>query len=186
MANTTNLVPHQFTSAQSREQAALNGRKGGRATQAKRREAAQAREVAKMALDLMPDLPKQYLDTLYKLGLSKKKKKPDMRILSTMAIAQKGMKGDKDAYKFLLELAGEVEKEPTVNINTFIGEGEAQDNSHLVQKTMDRMTDEQLRVFEEICALYSEVEAEEAERAVADYPAEPEPIEVRDGEGTVQ
>lgn len=186
MANTTNLVPHQFTSQQSREQAALNGRKGGRATQAKRREEAQAREVAKMALDLMPTLPKEYLNTLYKMGLSKRTKKPNMRILSTMAIAQKGMKGDKDAYKFLLELAGEVEKEPTLNINTFIGEGEAQDNSHLVQKTMDRMTDEQLRVFEEICALYSEVEAEEAERAVADYPAEPEPIEVRDGEGTVQ
>lgn len=186
MANTTNLVPHQFTSAQSREQAALNGRKGGRTTQARRREAAEAREVAKTILNLMPDLPQNYLDTLYKMGLSKKKKKPDMRILSTMAIAQKGMKGDKDAYKFLLELAGEIEKEPTVNINAFMGETEAQDNSSLIQKTMDRMTDEQLRVFEEICALYSEVEAEEAERAVADNPAEPEPIEVRDGEGTVQ
>lgn len=186
MANTHNLVPHQFTSDQSREQAALNGRKGGMRTQERRREEAQAREEAKMALDLIPTLPKPYLDTLFKMGMSKKNKKPNIRRLSTIAIAQKGMKGDEKAYRFLLELAGEIEKEPTVNINAFLGDTDAPSNMSVIQKTMDRMTDEQLRVFEEICALYSEVEAEEAERADADNPAMPEPIEVRDGEGSVQ
>ena len=180
------IIPHQFTSEQSRTQAAVNGRKGGIAAQQKRREEALAREEAKMALDLIPTLPKPYLDTLFKMGMSRKNKKPNIRRLSTIAIAQKGMKGDEKAYRFLLELAGEIEKEPTVNINAFLGDTDAPSNMSVIQKTMDRMTDEQLRVFEEICALYSEVEAEEAERADADNPAMPEPIEVRDGEGSVQ
>lgn len=180
------IIPHQFTSEQSRTQAAVNGRKGGIAAQQKRREEALAREEAKMALDLIPTLPKSYLDTLFKMGMSRKNKKPNIRRLSTIAIAQKGMKGDEKAYRFLLELAGEIEKEPTVNINAFLGDTDAPSNMSVIQKTMDRMTDEQLRVFEEICALYSEVEAEEAERADADNPAMPEPIEVRDGEGSVQ
>lgn len=39
---------------------------------------------------------------------------------------------------------------------------------NVVRETMDRMTDNQLKAFEEICKLYTEVEAEESEKANGD------------------
>lgn len=180
------LTPYQFDSEQSRVQAAINGRKGGQTTQRKRREAAEARQVAKTILNLLPDLTPGVIDAFAKLGMDKRKKKYDIREISTLAIAQKAMRGDKQSYEFLIELAGEAEKAPTVNINTFIGAEGTEDNQAVVRETMDRMSDEQLRVFEEICALYSEVEAEHMEKAGADNDADgiAKPIKV-EADGSV-
>lgn len=51
MANIENIEPHQFTSAQSREAAARNGRKGGIASGKAKREKKAMRELAQIMLD---------------------------------------------------------------------------------------------------------------------------------------
>lgn len=173
------LIPF---SERSKDEAKYWGSVGGKASGRTRRQKKTTREIAMMVLDLKPDLPEGVMETLYRMGMSRSKKKPTINEVSAAALGQKSMKGDEKAYRILLELAGEADSTPTVNINTtqYIN---AEASRALVERTMDRLTDEQLKVFEQICAVYSEVEAEETEGPEQEPP---EPIEVGEDEGTVE
>lgn len=164
MANEQNLIPHQFTSNQSREQAAINGRKGGRASGAARRAKRDAKMIAEMVLDMKPDLPPATLETMRRMGLSGKGR-PDMRMLATMAIMQKAMKGDVKAYEFILSLAGETAESEFAQIRTAESrlrygqdtvEGEFVENDiDSVRAKMAAMTDEQLTQYEQLCGVFT-------------------------------
>ncbi len=162
MANEQNLIPHQFTSEQSREEAAKNGRKGGVASGAARRAKKEARETAKRILSYKPDVPAQLLDTLHKMGMSKKRMNPDMREIITLAIAQRGMKGDVKSYQFLVELAGETAEaemleakaEEVARRSGMEDENEEGilSDADSIRQRMSEMTDEELEQYERLCA----------------------------------
>ena len=114
MANEQNLI--MYTSDQNREEAKKNGHKGGIASGAARRAKREARETAKLVLNFKPDIPPKMLDTLRAMGL-KGNIRPDMRYIATLAIMQKAMKGDKDCYRFLVELAGEFAEQQGITID---------------------------------------------------------------------
>ena len=113
MANEQNIIPHRFTSEQNRDEAAKNGRKGGKASG----EARRAKKIAKQVLSFKPDLPPNVLETMYRMGM-KGTAKPDMRTVCTMAILQRAMKGDVKAYKFICELAGETADAELTEVKT--------------------------------------------------------------------
>lgn len=164
MANEQNLIPHQFTSDQSREQAAINGRKGGKASGAARRAKRDAKMIAEMVLDMKPDLPLATLETMRRMGLSGKGR-PDMRMLATMAIMQKAMKGDVKAYEFILSLAGETAESEFAQIRTAesrLRHGQDEVESEFVENDIDAvrskissMTDEQLEQYEKLCVVFA-------------------------------
>ena len=161
MANERNLIPHQFTSDQSREEAAKNGRKGGYASGAARRAKREARETAKMVLSFKPELPPQMLDTLRRMGMSGRVK-PEMRDIATLAIMQKAMKGDVASYKFLVELAGETSEATMLQAKAdevarrsgMEDEQQAEMEIDDVRRRMDEMTDDELRQYQRLCAVF--------------------------------
>lgn len=166
MANEKNIIPHQFTSEQSREEAAKNGRKGGVASGAARRAKREARETAKRILSYKPEVPPELLNTLHRMGMSKKRISPDMREIITLAIAQKGMKGDVKSYQFLVELAGETAEAAMLEAKAEEVERrsgmEEEDNEEAlrlmdadgIRQRMSEMTDEELEQYERLCAKF--------------------------------
>lgn len=170
MANEQNIIPHQFTSAQDREEAAKNGRKGGVASGAARRAKRDAREAAARILSYTPDLPESVLSTMRRMGL-KGRVKPDMREIATLALAQKAMKGDLQCYKFLAEMAGETAEAaimdaradevlrrsgvPENGLNVYEPEG--------IRQRMAEMTDEELEQYERLCAKFETTAEDDAE-----------------------
>lgn len=166
MANEQNIIPHQFTSDQSREEAAKNGRKGGVASGAARRAKKEARETAKRILSYKPDIPPELLNTLQRMGMSKRKTNPDMREIITLAIAQKGMKGDVKSYQFLVELAGETAEaemleakaEEVARRSGMEDETNEEDlklmDADGIRQRMSEMTDEELEQYERLCAKF--------------------------------
>ena len=164
MANEQNIIPHQFTSEQNREEAAKNGRKGGVASGAARRAKKEARETAKRILSYKPDLPPQLLDTLRRMGMSKRTVSPDMREIATLAIMQKAMKGDVKSYQFLVELAGETAEAEMLEakadeVARHSGLEEEQHAEEVttqddVRQRMSEMTDEELEQYERLCSMF--------------------------------
>jgi len=159
MANEQNLIP--FTSDQSREEAKKNGRKGGIASGAARRAKREARETAKRILSYKPEIPRELLTTLQRMGMSKRKMNPDMREIITLAIAQKGMKGDVKSYQFLVELAGETAEAEMLEaraeeVARRSGMEDEQNEEVLmdadgIRQRMSEMTDEELEQYEKLC-----------------------------------
>ena len=98
-----NLQP--FTSDQSREEAKINGAKGGIASGKARREKADLRRMCQMVLEM--DIKAK--DGTYKSGAE----------AITLAQLQKALKGDAKAYEVLRDTAGQkpVEKVEQVNID---------------------------------------------------------------------
>lgn len=82
-------------------------KRGGIASGKSKRARRDAREIAKMVLDFQPELPEKTLQSMLRMGM-RRDAKPDMRLISTLAIMQKAMQGDRNAYAYILELAGEV------------------------------------------------------------------------------
>ena len=166
MANEKNIIPHQFTSEQSREEAAKNGRKGGVASGAARRAKREARETAKRILSYKPDVPPDLLNTLQRMGMSKKRLRPDLREIITLAIAQKGMKGDVKCYQFLVELAGETAEAEMLEAKAdevarrsgmedeIYEETDGLMSPDGVRQRMSEMTDEELEQYERLCAKF--------------------------------
>ena len=164
MANEQNIIPHQFTSEQNREEAAKNGRKGGVASGAARRAKKEARETAKRILSYKPELPPQLLDTLRRMGMSKRMANPDMREIATLAIMQKAMKGDVKSYQFLVELAGETAEAEMLEakaeeVTRRSGQEEEQHAEEVttqddVRQRMSEMTDEELEQYERLCSMF--------------------------------
>lgn len=159
MANEHNLIP--FTSDQSHEEAVRNGRKGGTASGAARRAKREARETAKMVLNFKPDIPPQMLATIRNMGL-KGKASPDMRVIATMAIMQKAMKGDVKCYEFLVKMAGETSEAQMLDAKAeevsrrsgFQEERSPELGIDEIRARMDGMSDEELRQYESLCAIF--------------------------------
>ncbi len=166
MANEQNIIPHQFTRAQDREEAAKNGKKGGRASGAARRAKRDAKDVAEFILSLKPSLPPPVLETMQRMGM-KKTATPDMRYIATLAIMQKAMKGDHSAYQFILNLAGETARGEMENIKALeerrrvgLDQPVEQDaDIYEIRRRMDKMTDEQLARYEELCNMFADQSA---------------------------
>ena len=58
---------------------------------------------------MQPNLPKKVMDALINMGLEPDGEKPDIRLISVLAVAQKAMKGDLKAIQSLLEMSGDVD-----------------------------------------------------------------------------
>ena len=104
MPNEKNLVPHQFTSDQSREEAARNGQIGGRASGVSRRRKKSLREAAELYLSL-PVADKRAWNKLARDGVAPEDVDNQMAIIAGLTI--KAVKGDAKAAKLLFELVGD-------------------------------------------------------------------------------
>ena len=103
--NSANLIPSNRRSEEERRRI---GRMGGIASGEARRKKRSTKQAAKFVLGLEPDLPSNRRKALEKMGLSPDEI-PDIRLISVLAIAQKAMKGDLQASKMLMEMAGDID-----------------------------------------------------------------------------
>ena len=104
MPNEQNLVPYQFDSSQSREEAAKNGALGGRASGASRRRKRSLREAADLYLSL-PVAGKRAWNKLARDGVDPEDVDNQMAIIAGLTL--KVAKGDAKAAKVLFDLLGE-------------------------------------------------------------------------------
>ena len=104
MPNEQNIVPYQFDSNQSREQAAKNGAAGGRASGESRRRKKSLREAAELYLSL-PVSDKRAWNKLARDGVSPEDVDNQMAVIAGLTI--KAVKGDAKAAKVLFDLLGE-------------------------------------------------------------------------------
>ena len=91
MAKEDNLIP--FTSDQNREEAKINGQKGGIASGIARREKATMKKTLEMLLNEKNNKGKTY------------------RELSTLGLIKGAVDGKAENYKIMLQLLGELEQE---------------------------------------------------------------------------
>ena len=104
MPNEQNLVPYQFDSSQSREEAAKNGALGGRASGASRRRKRSLRGAADLYLSL-PVAGKRAWNKLARDGVDPEDVDNQMAIIAGLTL--KAAKGDAKAAKVLFDLLGE-------------------------------------------------------------------------------
>ena len=104
MPNEQNIIPHCFTSDQSREAAAKNGAAGGRASGVSRRRKRDLREAAELYLSL-PVTDKRQLTKLSKAGVETEDADNQMAIVA--GLAMKAMRCDAKAAKLLFDLLPE-------------------------------------------------------------------------------
>lgn len=104
MPNEQNLVPYQFDSSQSREEAAKNGALGGRASGVSRRRKRSLREAADLYLSL-PVADKGTWNRLARDGVDPEDVDNQMAVIAGLTI--KAAKGDAKAAKVLFDLLGE-------------------------------------------------------------------------------
>lgn len=104
MPNEKNIIPYQFDSNQSREQAAKNGAAGGRASGESRRRKKSLREAAELYLSL-PVANKTAWNKLARDGVAPEDVDNQMAIIAGLTI--KAVKGDAKAAKLLFELVGD-------------------------------------------------------------------------------
>lgn len=112
MPNEQNIVPYQFDSNQSREQAAKNGAAGGRASGVSRRRKKSLREAAELYLSL-PVSDKRAWNKLARDGVEPEDVDNQMAIIAGLTI--KAVKGDAKAAKLLFDLLGEQQKDEPKN-----------------------------------------------------------------------
>ena len=112
MPNEQNIVPYQFDSNQSREQAAKKGAAGGRASGVSRRRKKSLREAAELYLSL-PVSDKRAWNKLAKDGVAPEDVDNQMAIIAGLSI--KAAKGDAKAAKLLFDLLGEQPKDEPKN-----------------------------------------------------------------------
>ena len=103
MPNEQNIVPYQFDSSQSREEAAKNGAAGGRASGVSRRRKKSLREAAELYLSL-PVSDKRAWNRLARDGVEPEDVDNQMAIIA--GLAMKAMEGDSKAAKVLFDLIG--------------------------------------------------------------------------------
>ena len=109
MPNEQNIVPYQFDSSQSREEAAKNGAAGGRASGVSRRRKKSLREAAELYLSL-PVADKRAWNKLARDGVEPEDVDNQMAIIA--GLTMKAVKGDARAAKVLFDLIGPAEPEP--------------------------------------------------------------------------
>lgn len=123
MANEKNLIPHQFTSDQNREEAAKNGRLGGKASGAARRRKRSLREAADLYLSLPVEdkrkwnkIARRYVDA----------EDIDNQMAMIVALWEGAVNGDARSAKVLIDLLG----------------GDSQEDSGSARLTMDAELEE--------------------------------------------
>lgn len=104
------LIPYQFTSDQSRSEAAENGKKGGIASGAARRRKKSLREAADLYLSL-PLRDKRKLNAMLRDGINPEDADNQMAII--VGLAKMAMAGDSKSAKVLFELLDEGGAEQT-------------------------------------------------------------------------
>ena len=104
MPNEQNIIPHCFTSDQSREAAAKNGAAGGRASGVSRRRKRALKEAADMYL-AMPVKDKRSLNKLLRAGVGEDD--ADNQMLIIAGLVARATKGDAKAAKLIFDLIGE-------------------------------------------------------------------------------
>lgn len=109
MGNEKNLEPYRFDSSQSREKAAENGRKGGKASGCAKRRKKTLREAAEIYLSLPVSSQKDW-NKLAKDGVDPEDVTNAMAIMAGLTI--KAAKGDAKAAKVLFDLVGTAAEHP--------------------------------------------------------------------------
>lgn len=104
MPNEQNIVPYRFTSDQNREEAAKNGRSGGRASGVSRRRKRSLREAADLYLSL-PVADQKKWNAISRQGVDPEDIDNQMAVI--IGLTQRAMKGDAKAAKVILDLLGE-------------------------------------------------------------------------------
>ena len=104
MANEQNLIPYQFTSEQSREEAAKNGAKGGIASGIARRRKRSLREAADYFLSL-PVKDTDVFNRLVRDGLDPED--IDNQMALVVGLTKAAAAGDSKAAKALADFLGE-------------------------------------------------------------------------------
>lgn len=103
MPNEQNIVPYQFDSSQSREEAAKNGAAGGRASGVSRRRKKSLREAAELYLSL-PVSDKRAWNRLARDGVEPEDVDNQMAIIAGLTV--RAVKGDSRAAKVIFDLIG--------------------------------------------------------------------------------
>lgn len=101
MPNEQNIVPYQFDSNQSREQAAKNGAAGGRASGVSRRRKKSLREAAELYLSL-PVANRRAWNKISAEGVDPDD--IDNQMAMIIGLTQKAIKGDAKAAKIIVDL----------------------------------------------------------------------------------
>lgn len=143
-----NLIP--VTKRSKEEHLALSSRGGVKSGEARRAKRAAA-DLAKVVLDLTPKMPKIVQQQVEEMGI--KSKKPEARTIAMCAMMRKAMAGDIKSYEFLLNLAGEMPDSgggvPAEELDE-----EQQFDQQRIRETLDNMTDEQLKSYQELCGMF--------------------------------
>lgn len=119
MPNEQNIVPYQFDSSQSREEAAKNGAAGGRASGVSRRRKKGLREAAELYLSL-PVSDKKAWNKLARDGVEPEDVDNQMAIIA--GLTMKAIKGDAKAAKVIFDLIGTQEENKTTSVEEFLRE----------------------------------------------------------------
>ena len=98
------IVQHQFTTEQSRSEAAKNGRKGGIASGAARRRKKSLKEAADLFLSLPVENTKKR-NEMIKAGVPEED--ADNQMAMIVGLAKKAAKGDAKAARVLIDILGE-------------------------------------------------------------------------------
>ncbi len=112
MANIENLKPKD--SNQSREEAKINGKKGGIASGKARRERKAMREQLEILLNL-PLKNEKLTKQIKELGI--KEKEIDNQMALTISLYQEALKGNTKAYEIIRDTIGEKPIEQVQNLN---------------------------------------------------------------------
>ena len=104
MANEKNLIPHQFTSDQNREEAAKNGAKGGVASGAARRRKKSLKEAADLYLSL-PVTARRTFNKISRAGVDPSD--IDNQMAMIIGLTMQATLGDAKAAKVIIDLLGE-------------------------------------------------------------------------------
>jgi len=154
-----NLEKGKATRFKSGDQAAReNGRKGGKKSQEVQKAKRDAAALAGMLLNLSPKMPELVVKQVKDMGI--KEKAPDALTIALSAQMRKALAGDQSALKFMLELSGEMPKgggqQPPPVLEETLDE-------RRVRKTLDSMTDDQLRHYQELCTMFRQNQEDETE-----------------------
>lgn len=104
MPNEQNLVPYQFDSNQSREEAAKNGALGGRASGVSRRRKRSLKEAADLYLSL-PVSDRRQWNKIARKGIDPED--VDNQMAMIIGLTEAAVKGDARAAKVIVDLLGE-------------------------------------------------------------------------------
>lgn len=151
-----NLIP--VTQRPKEEQLELS-RKGGIKSGEVRRQKRAAKDLAALVLDAVPDMPEVIKAQIKEMHVVKGK--PEARLIAMCAQMRKAMAGDQRSLEFLLGLTGELPDRNGMVPGGYDDSSDDDFDEDHIRRTLDNMTDDQLRNYQELCSMFSKKEAEE-------------------------